>query len=71
MTMTVNMKHIRISGTSTMQIKRIKKLAREIFKTVNDLNLNFMKNIFSSKQNARIRLHDLLTRSHGTATFGD
>ena len=30
-----------------------------------------MKNIFTSKQTARVRHHDLLVRSHNTATFGD
>ena len=69
--MTVIMKHLKISGTSTMQIKRIKQLAIEIFKTVNNLNPDFMKNIFTSKQNARVRPHDLLVRSHNTATYGD
>ena len=71
MTMTVIMKHLKISGVSTMQIKRIKQLAIEIFKTVNNLNPDFMKNIFSIKQNARVRPHDLLVRSHNTATYGD
>ena len=32
---------LKISGTSTMQIKRIKQLAIEIFKTVNNLNPKF------------------------------
>ena len=45
MTMTVTMN----SGTSTMQIKKIKQLAIEIFKTVNNLNPDFLKNIFTSK----------------------
>ena len=48
---------LKISGTSTMQIKRIKQLAIEICKTVNNLNSIFMKNIFTSKQNARVRPH--------------
>ena len=61
----------KISGTSTMQIKRIKQLAIEIFKTVKNLNPDFMKNIFTSKQNARVSPHDLLVRSHNTATYGD
>ena len=30
-----------------------------------------MKNIFTSKQTARVRHHDLLVRSHNIATFGD
>ena len=55
---------LKISGTSTMHMKRMKQLAIEIFKTVNNLNPNFMKYIFTNKQNARVRPHDLLTRSH-------
>ena len=53
----------KISGTSTMEIKRIKQLDIEISKTVNNLNPGFMKNIFTSKQNTRVRLHDYV-RSH-------
>ena len=56
------------SGTSTMQIKRMKQLAIEIFKTVNNLNPDFMKNMFTSKQNAQIRPHDLLVRNHRIVT---
>ena len=40
-------------------------------KTVNNLNLDFVKNIFTSKQNARVQPHDSLVRSHNTATYGD
>ena len=69
--MTVTMKLLKISGTSPMQIKRIKQLAIEIFKTVNNLNPNFMKHIFTSKQNAQVCPHDLLVRSHNTATYRD
>ena len=35
-----------------MQIKKIKQLAIEIFKTINNLNPNFMKKIFASKEDA-------------------
>ena len=62
---------LKISGTPTMQIKRIKQLAIEIFKAVNNLNPDFMKNIFIRKQNARVRPQDLLVRSHKTVTYGD
>ena len=61
----------KINRTSTMQIKRIKQLATEIFKTVKNLNPDFMKNIFTSKQNARVSPHDLIIRSRNTATYGD
>ena len=62
---------LKISGTSTMQIKRIKQLATEIFKTVNNSNPNFTVNMFTSKQNAPVRPHDLLVRSQNAATCGD
>ena len=49
MTMTVtNETLLKISRTSTMQIKRIKQLATEMFKTVKNLNPDFMKLIFTS-----------------------
>ena len=40
-------------------------------KTVNNLNSDFMKNIFTKKQNAGVRPHDLLVTSHKTVTYGD
>ena len=30
-----------------------------------------MKNIFTSKTNAKIRLHDIIVRHHNTVTYGD
>ena len=62
---------LKISATPTMQIKRIKQLAIEIFKTGNNLNPDFMKNIFTRKENAQVGPHDLLVRSHKTVTYGD
>ena len=37
-----------------MKIRNIKTLAIETFKTVNELNPNFMKTVFTSKKNSRI-----------------
>ena len=59
---------LKITGTSTMQIKKVNQLAIEIFKTINNLNPDFMKNIFTSKQNPCVRPLDLLVRSHKTPT---
>ena len=42
------------SGKESMRIRRIKMLAIEIFKTVNELNPSFMKTIFTSKTNSRV-----------------
>ena len=54
-----------------MEIKRLRTLATEIFKTINNINPSYMKNIFTSKTNAKIRPHDIIVRHHNTATYGD
>ena len=41
-------------GKPSMEIKRLRILATEIFKTINNLNPVFMKNIFTSKVNAKV-----------------
>ena len=60
---------IKKNGTTTMEIKRLRTLATEIFKTINNINPSYMKNIFTPKTNAKIRTHDI--RHHNTATYGD
>ena len=42
------------SGKATMEIKRLRCLAMEVFKTVNDLNPYYMKEIFSKTTNLHI-----------------
>ena len=54
-----------------MEMKRLRNLATEIFKTVNNLNPSFMKNIFTSKENARVRPNNIVVKSHNSATYGD
>ena len=54
-----------------MEIKRLRNLATEIFKTVNNLNPSFMKNIFTSKENARVHPNNIVFKSHNSATHGD
>ena len=54
-----------------MEIKRLRNLALQIFKTINDLNPSFMKSIFSAKLNARVRPNDILVKTRKSATFGD
>ena len=46
-----------------MKIRRIKTLAIEILRTVNELNPHFMKTIFTSKTNFRVRPFDLPVNS--------
>ena len=54
-----------------MEIKRLKNLATEIFKTVNNLNPGFMKNILTLKENARVRPNNIVIKSHNSGTYGD
>ena len=58
------------SGKESMKIRRIKTLVIEIFKTVNELNPNFMKNIFTSKTNSRVQPFDLLVKNRNTEKYG-
>ena len=61
---------LEITKTSTMEIKRLKTLALEVFKTVNNLNPDFMKDIFylSSYQTHK---KYIFVHSRNTASFGD
>ena len=53
-----------------MKIRRIKTLAIEIFKTVNKLNPNFMKTIFTSKTNSIVWPFYLLVKNCNTEKYG-
>ena len=52
-----------------MEIKRLRNLALEIFKTIKDLKTSFMKSIFSAKLNARVRSSDILVKTRKSATY--
>ena len=54
-----------------MEIKRLRTSATETFKTLNNINLSYMKNIFTSKTNVKIRPHDIIVKDHNTATYSD
>ena len=62
---------IKKNGTTTVEIKRLRTLATENFKTINNINPSYMKNIFTPKTNAKIRARDIIGRHHNTATYGD
>ena len=53
-----------------MKIRRIEPLAIEIFKTVNELNSNFIKTIFTSKTNSTVRPFDFLVKNRNTEIYG-
>ena len=54
-----------------MEIKRLRTLALEAFKTINRLNPNFKNNIFSIKPSHRVTPNDILVKAHKSATFWD
>ena len=62
---------LKLGQKLSMEIKRLRSLTLEIFKTINDLNASFMKSIFSAKLNARVRPNDILVKARKSATFGD
>ena len=45
-----------------MEIKRLRVLATEIFKTVNNLNPNYMKDVFTPKLHPKVRPNDILVK---------
>ena len=57
------------SGKVTIEIKRLKVLAIEIFKTVNNLNPNYIKDIFTPKLHPKVRPNDILVKHHNTITY--
>ena len=70
MIMKVIMMSKRKSGIVTVEIKRLRVLDIEIFKTVNNLNPNYMKDIFPPKLHPKIRSNDVLIKHHNTITYG-
>jgi len=55
----------------TMEIRRLRTLAIEIFNTLNNLNPNFMKSIFNFSQHCTHRKHDIFVHHRKTASYGD
>ena len=52
-----------------MEIKQLRVLAIEIFKTVNNLNPNYMKDKFTLKLYPKVRPNDILVKSHNTVRY--
>ena len=53
-----------------MEIRRLRTLAVEIFKTLNEINPPYMKNIFTPKENAKVRQNDIIVTRINTSRFG-
>ena len=54
---------LKLSQKPSMEIKRFRNLALEIFRTINDLNPSFMESTFSAKLNAIVRPNDILIKA--------
>ena len=62
---------LKSTGKPTMETRRIRVLATEIFKTLNNLNPSFMKDIFHFSPYNTHKKHDIFVHSRNTSTYGD
>ena len=53
-----------------MNVKGMRILVTEIFKTVSNVNPSFMKDIFTSKVNPKVRPNNLIVKRHNTTNYG-
>ena len=61
---------LRNSNKPTMEIRRLRTLAVEIFKTLNEINSPYMKFIFTPKESEKVRQNDIIVKRINTGTFG-
>ena len=61
---------LRKSGKVTMEITRLRVLSIEVFKTGNNLNPNYIKDMFTPKLHPKVRPNDILVKHHNTITNG-
>ena len=54
-----------------MKVRRFRALALETFKTLNDLNPAFMKNLFAKQELSKRRKNNLEIPNRNTAKYGD
>ena len=52
-----------------MEIRRLKTLAVEIFKTLNEINPPYMKNMLT-KKTSKVRQNDIIVKHINTSRFG-
>ena len=56
---------------STMEVQRLRTLALEIFKTLKNINPNFMKEIIYISPHNIPRRHDIIVQSQEATKYGD
>ena len=54
-----------------MEVRRLRTLALETFKTLNDLNPAFMKNLFAKREVSKRRKNNLEIPNRNTVKYGD
>ena len=54
-----------------MEATRLRTIAMEIFKTINNFNPSFMKVVFTPKGDPKIRPFGILVKHHKSAKYGD
>ena len=59
------------SSKTTMNTKRMRNLAIEIFKSINNLNSPFLKEMYKTKVNPVVWPNDIIVKTQNTATYGD
>ena len=52
-----------------MEIRRLRTLAVEIFKTLNEISPPYMKNIFTPKENSKVRQNGIILKRINTSRF--
>ena len=55
---------------STLNVERMKILATDIFKTINSLNLSFMKDILTCKVNFKVWPNNPIVKRHIATKYG-
>ena len=61
---------LQISGKPTIEIRQMRVLATEIFKTINDLNPVYMKEIFTLNTNRNPERKKLIVNTQNTKKYG-
>ena len=62
---------LRNSNKPTMEIQRLKTLAFKMFKTLSEINPPCMKNLFTPKENLKVRQNDTIVKLINTSRFGN
>ena len=53
-----------------MEVRKLGTLAVEMFKTLNEINPPYMKNIFTPKENSKVRQNGIIVKRTNTNRFG-